>query len=221
MMLGAVTLCLGCTLVGYGQDHVKRDNAEMHRLHNDSTAYIAMLEGSERDSYQKPEKVLEALNLSGSEIVADIGSGSGYFALRLAHGVAESGQVYGVDVNPDMIRHLNRRIRDSGILNLRTVLAPPDDPLLPSASLDLVFICDTWHHIQDRPGYLELLKQALKPGGRVVMIDFKKEPLPIGPGLEHKIASAALIEEMADSGFSIVERHTFLPYQYFLVFAVR
>ena len=140
---------------------------EMHHLHGDPMAYIAALDDPARDAYQKPDEVLKALALRQGEVVADIGSGSGYFTLRFARAVGETGRVYAVDVSPDMVRHLNRRLRDAGIRNVVPVLADPDDPLLPDASVDRFVIVDTWHHVEDQPKYLGLLKRMLKPGGQV------------------------------------------------------
>lgn len=190
----------------------------MHRLHRDPQAYVAMLEDPARDVYQKPGDVLLALALRAGEAVADIGSGSGYFAVRLAAAVGATGRVYAVDVDPDMVRHLNRRLRDAGVDNVRSVLAAFDDPLLPDRSVDRFFICDTWHHIDDQAKYLALMKRMLRPGGEVVMIDFKKEPTPMGPPLAMRISREALVAQMQAAGFRLAAEHTFLPYQYFLVF---
>ena len=202
------------------QDATKRDTHEMHALHRDSKAYIAMLEDPKRDAYQKPHEVITALDLKPGEVIADIGAGSGYFSFRFAHHVGP-GRVYAVDISPDMILHMNRRIRDMGITNLTTVLAPPDDPLLADGSLDRVFICDVWHHIENQGQYLAKLKKMLKPGGQLVMIDFQKRELPVGPPLEMKIAREDLVRQLEQAGFQLSKEHTFLPYQYFLVFSVK
>jgi ubiquinone/menaquinone biosynthesis C-methylase UbiE len=212
------TLALAAALGA--QDTKPRDHEAMHRLHQDPKAYVAMLEDPKRDAYQKPDEVLRALALRPGEIVADIGSGSGYFALRLAAAVGSKGRVYAVDVDSDMVRHLNRRLRDASIANVTTILADPDDPLLADGSIDRFFICDTWHHIDDQTKYLALLKKMLRPGGEVVMIDFKKEETPMGPPLAMRIAGDALVQQMQAAGFRLATEHTFLPYQYFLVFKV-
>lgn len=215
-----LTLALLLTAGGsaFAQDTVPRDEKAMHGLHRDAKAYIAMLEDPARDAYQKPHDVLMALDLKEGETVADIGAGSGYFALRLAAHVGGKGTVWAVDIDPEMIRHLNRRVREKGAWNVRTVLAPPDDPLLPDASVDRFFICDTWHHIENQAGYLALMKRMLRPGGQVIMIDFHKKDLPLGPPLSMKIAREDLIRQMEAAGFRLAREHTFLPYQYFLVF---
>ena len=123
-----------------------------------------------------------------------------------------------MDVSPEMIVHLNRRIRDLGIKNVTTVLCTPDDPLLPDGSIDRVFICDTWHHIEGHPAYLSVLKKILKPGGQIVMIDFKKETTPVGPPPEMRISREDLVREMEQNGFRVVSEQHFLAYQYFVTF---
>ena len=201
------------------QDTVKRDAHEMHRLHKDPKAYIGMLDDPKRDAYQKPHEVLTALNLKPGEVIADIGAGSGYFTFRLAHHVGAKGIIYAVDVSPDMIRHINRRSRELKTNNIVSILADPDDPLLPEQSVNRFFICDVWHHVENQTKYLALMKKMLKPGGAIVMIDFHKKELPLGPPMRMKIAREDLIRQMESSGFRLSKEHTFLPYQYFLTFA--
>ena len=196
-----------------------RDQQDAHRLHKDPAAYIKALEDPKRDAYQKPHEVMQALALKEGEIVADIGAGSGYFTVRLAHHVGAAGRVYAVDVSPDMIRHLHARVRDMRLLNVTPILAPADDPLLPQP-VDRFLIVDVWHHIENQPAYLALMKKLLKDGGQVVMIDFHKRPLPVGPPEGMKIAREDLLAQMKTHGFELVTEHTFLPYQYFLVFRV-
>jgi ubiquinone/menaquinone biosynthesis C-methylase UbiE len=193
----------------------------MHRRHGDATAYAASLDDPARDAYQKPDEVLRALALREGERVADIGAGTGYFALRLARAVGPTGRVYAVDVSPDMVRLLNRRVRDAKLANVVTVLADTDDPLLAEASVDRVVIVNTWHHVDARPKYLEILRRVLKPGGQVVQIDFHKRDLPVGPPAGMKIAREDVVGEMEAAGFRLAAEHSFLPYQYFLVFDVR
>jgi ubiquinone/menaquinone biosynthesis C-methylase UbiE len=200
------------------QDAVKRDEHQMHKLHRDPKAYIGALEDPKRDAYQKPHEVIHALGLKPGEVVADIGAGSGYFTFHLARHVGEKGKVYAVDVSPDMILHINRRIRDAEATNVVSILADPADPLLPDQSVNRFFICDVWHHVENQTKYLSLMKKMLKPGGEIVMIDFHKKELPFGPPLQMKIAREDLIKQMASNGFRLTKEHTFLPYQYFLVF---
>ena len=193
---------------------------EMHKLHQDSKAYIAFLEDPGRDAYQKPHEVVMALGLKEGERIADIGAGSGYFSLRFAQHVGAGGQILAVDINPDMIVHLNQRIRDARLENIRTILALPEDPLLADSSVDRVFICETWHHIENHPQYLARLKKTLKPGGQVIIIDFHKQPTPVGPPPEIRVAREDVLKEFEQSGFRLAKEHSILPYQYFLIFTL-
>jgi ubiquinone/menaquinone biosynthesis C-methylase UbiE len=220
IILTLVGLVLGQALA-VAQNSVLTSTQEMNRLHQDSKAYIARLEDPMRDAYQKPQEVVKALKIEEGEVIADIGAGSGYFAVRLARAVGEKGRVYGVDVNPDMIVHLNRRVRDLNLKNVVTVLCAPEDPLLADGSVDRFLICDTWHHIGGHAKYLALLKRMLKPGGQVIMIDFKKAKTPVGPPMELRIDRVDLVREMEANGFQLAAEHTFLEYQYFLIFKVK
>jgi arsenite methyltransferase len=201
------------------QDTIKRDHHQMHQLHGDSKAYIGMLEDPKRDAYQKPHEVLTALDIKQGEVIADVGAGSGYFTFRLAHHVGDNGKVYAIDVSPDMILHLNRRIRDLKTMNVSSILADPDDPLLPERSVNRFFFSTSWHHIENHAKYLSHIKKMLKPGGEIVMIDFHKKELPVGPPMQMRIAREDLIKQMEGNGFRLAKEHTFLPHQYFLIFA--
>lgn len=203
------------------QDALPRDLHQMHQLHQNPNLYIGALEDPNRDAYQKPHEVLTALGLKPGEVIADIGAGSGYFTFRLSHFVGEKGKIYAVDVSPEMILYINRRIRELKVNNVVSVLADLDDPLLPDRSVNRFFFSDSWHHIENQTKYLSLMKRMLKPGGEVVMIDFHKKELPVGPPPEMRIAREDLIKQMEQNGFRLVKEHTFLPYQYFLIFKPR
>ena len=203
------------------QDATRRAVQQMHRLHSNPESYIGVLEDPSRDAYQKPHEVLSALGLQPGEVIADIGAGSGYFTFRMAHHVGDNGRVYAVDVSPDMILHINRRIRELKVKNVISILADPDDPLLSDATVNRFFFCDSWHHIENQKKYLTLMKRMLKPGGQVVMIDFQKKDMPFGPPLEMKIDREDVIHQMESNGFHLIKEHKILPYQYFLVFAVK
>jgi arsenite methyltransferase len=191
---------------------------QTEKMRQDPKAYIAMLENPQRDAEQKPDEVIAALDLKPGETLADIGAGSGYFSFRLARKVGDSGRVYAVDINSDMILFMNRHIRDKKIKNVTTILSAPDDPLLMDASIHRFFICNTWHHIQNRPRYLALMKKMLKPGGQIIIIDYKKGQSPGGPPPEMRMTRREVIGEMEAGGFKLANDHRFLPYQYFLVF---
>jgi arsenite methyltransferase len=219
-----IFLCLAALLVSQtlaSAQNPPKTMEEMHRLHKDSKAYIAVLEDPARDEYQKPHEVVMSLGLKEGETIADIGAGSGYFAFRFSRHVGKNGRVYAIDINPDMVVYMNRRIRDMKVKNMVTVLSAPDDPLLMDGSVDRFFICETWHHIQNQTQYLALMKKMLKPGGQVIMIDFQKRDLPVGPPNEMKIAREDIIKQMQVAGFQLEKENSFLPYHYFLIFSIK
>ncbi len=189
-----------------------------HHPPQDVRSYIKALENPSRDEWQQPEKVMATLALKPGQSVADLGSGSGYFTLRLARAVGPSGKVYGVDMSCEMLDNLAKQARTENLTNIQPLLAETHDPRRPPASVDMIFICDTLHHIPDRASYYPLLMHALKPGGRLVNIDFHKRPLPVGPPVEMKIPKTEMVREAQAAGFHLVQQYDFLKYQYFLVF---
>lgn len=193
--------------------------AHQHHPPESSSEYIRSLEDPGREEWQKPAEVLGSLALKPGESVADIGAGSGYFTLRFAAAVGPTGKVYAVDIDGEMLAHIEARAKDEQVSNIQGVLADPHDPKLPPASVDLIFICDTLHHISERAKYYPLLARALKPGGRLVNIDFqKKREITLGPPFAMRIDRQDMIKEAEAGGFHLVKEYSFLPYQYFLVF---
>jgi SAM-dependent methyltransferase len=185
-----------------------------HQQHPPQSAaeYAQVLDDPDRDGWQKPHEVIQALKLTGQETVADIGSGTGYFANRLAR---HTRRVFAVDIDARLLEISLK----SAPGNVTPVLASPDNPRLPEGASDLIFFCDVLHHIENRGAYLEKVKLALKPGGRVVVIDFQKRKLEIGPPPEMKIDRADMVKEFEKAGFRLIEEQGFLPYQYFVVFS--
>ena len=186
-----------------------------HHVPRSAEEYAKVLDDPKRDKWQKPHEVVMALDLQPADTVADIGAGSGYFAIRFAR---HAGKVLAVDIEPKLLDIVARRADQLKVGNVETVLASPDDPHLAAESVDLIFICDVIHHIEKRPAYYQLLTRALKPGGRLAIVDFHKRKLPVGPRPEMKIARETLVAEVQAGGFRLAREHTFLPYQYFLVF---
>jgi ubiquinone/menaquinone biosynthesis C-methylase UbiE len=193
--------------------------AHDHRF-NDIDQAVKMFEGDERDAWQKPDEVVRQLQLRSGEVVADIGAGTGYFTRRFAAAVGPQGKAVGLDIESTMVTHINEEAQKRGLTNLSARQVSPHDPQLAPQSVDVVFLCDTYHHLQDRIAYARLLAPALKPGGRVVIVDFQKRPLPLGPPMEWKLAPETVTEEFRQAGFQLARSVEFLPYQYFLEFTV-
>ncbi len=168
-----------------------------------------------RDEWQKPHEVIQALGLAPNSVVADIGSGTGYFSVRLAHFVPK-GRVYGVDTEPDMIKYLKDRIKRDGLSNVISLAGKLNDPQLPTR-VDLILMVDVFHHISNRDHYFKTLKHYLKPGGRIALIDFT-ETSPMGPPVEERIAPARVKSELIEAGYEVAAEHAFLPNQFFLIF---
>jgi len=146
-----------------------------------------------------------------------VGAGTGYFARRFAAAVGPTGKVLALDIEPEMLEELRRRAPDA--TNIETRRAEPADPGLAPASVDVVFICDTGHHLHDRVRYYGKLRRALRRGGRLVLVDFYKRPLPVGPPVQEKLSRAETQREAEAAGFRLRASHTFLTHQYFLEFA--
>jgi SAM-dependent methyltransferase len=148
-------------------------------------------------------------------VIADIGAGTGYFAVRLANMVPK-GRVYGVDIEPDMVRYLAERAKRERRENLIALAGTPEDARLPEKA-DLILLVDVFHHIEERDRYLRKLRSSLKPGGRIAIIDFRPDS-PEGPPAAVRVAPERVKAELKGAGYSLVQEHGFLPRQYFLVF---
>jgi len=177
--------------------------------------WAKVFDDPERDAWQKPHEVIRALAPKPDEVIADIGSGTGYFAVRFAHMVPK-GRVYGVDTEPDMVKYLAERAAREGLGNLTAVAGAADDPRLPEKA-DLVILVDVYHHVEDRERYFGRLRDSLKPGGRVAIIDFRMNS-PDGPPKAARVAPSRVKFEMKQAGYALDREHGFLPKQYFLVF---
>jgi len=171
-----------------------------------------------RDAWQKPHEVITALSPAPDWVVADIGSGTGYFSARLAHFVPK-GRVYGVDTEPEMVKYLAERAKREGLANLVSIAGSPGDAKLP-ANVDLVLMVDVYHHISDREAYFRKLRGSLKAGARLAIIDFRQDA-PDGPPKRERIPPAQVQAELTRAGFLLSKEHDFLPKQFFLVFAAK
>jgi cyclopropane fatty-acyl-phospholipid synthase-like methyltransferase len=195
-------------------EHHDSDGA-FHRRFDDAEKWVKEFDNPERDAWQKPEEVLDALKLEPGARVADIGAGTGYFAIRMAKRIP-AGKVYAADVEPDMVRYLGERALREHLTNLIPVQAEAGAANLPEPA-DLILVVDTYHHIGHRVQYFAKLRASLRPSGRLVIVDFTAES-PIGPPLQHRIPPEKVAEELKAAGYVALETHKFLPKQYFLVF---
>jgi cyclopropane fatty-acyl-phospholipid synthase-like methyltransferase len=186
-----------------------------HRF-EDADKWSEVFDDPKRDSWQKPHEVIQALALKPDAVIADIGAGTGYFSVRLAR-MLPKGKVYAVDLEPDMVRHLEARAKREQLANVHAVQAAPDDARLPQ-KVDLVLLVDTYHHVGDRPRYFSQLKASLAPDGRVAIIDFTLDS-ELGPPPRARIEPEQVKKEFARAGYKLADEHLFLPNQYFLVFS--
>ncbi|MBU8900161.1 SAM-dependent methyltransferase [Corallococcus sp. H22C18031201] len=215
-LLGGTLLLGACTHPHHAE---QAHGSQMPHRFEDANAWAARFDDPARDAWQQPDAVVTALALPGDAKVADVGSATGYFSVRLARAVPQ-GRVYGVDIEPDMARYLGARAEREGLTNLTPVVATPDDPKLP-APVDLVLVVDTYHHISDRPAYFRhLAEHGLSAQGRLAIIDYRLDSSR-GPPAEHKLAPDAVRAELESAGYQQVRSFDFLPEQYFLVFSRR
>ena len=179
-----------------------------------------LYEGFGRDGWQHREEVIQALNLKDGQLVADLGSGSGYFTFLLAKAVGPGGKVYAVDVDPGMNDYVASRAREEGYANIEVILAKLDDPLLPESGVDLIFNCIAYHHLEDRVSYFKNAGKYLRPGGRIAIIDFNDKAW-LEKLIGHWTDQNIIVQELPQAGYSLERELTFLPKQGFLIFTKR
>lgn len=179
---------------------------------------LGLLEGPDRDAWQQPGRIMDALGIGDGSTVADLGAGGGWFTVRIARRVGPNGLVYAEDVQRQMIESIDRRVRREGFRNVRTVLGTYTDPKLPAESCDAVLIVDAYHEVEDRVGLLRNVRAALTPNGRLGIVDFKGDGGGPGPDLDERVDPAVVIADAERAGLRVIARETFLPYQYLLIF---
>ncbi|MFH0974394.1 MAG: class I SAM-dependent methyltransferase [Spirochaetota bacterium] len=179
--------------------------------------YIDFLERKDRTAWQKPDLVISSMGLKGSESIADIGAGSGYFTFRFASAL-QKGRVIAIDAEPDMIRHIHHKSMMTGIKNIQVILASYDNPRVPK-DIDIVFICDVLHHVKNRTEWLMKLNTEMRKGSKLVLIEFKEGNLPEGPPKKMKIPGKEMLSIVTEAGFKLVKQNNdLLPYQYYYEF---
>jgi arsenite methyltransferase len=178
----------------------------------------ALYSGFGRDRWQKPEQVIAALGLEQGDRVADLGSGGGYFTFRLARAVGPSGVVFAVDRDRALLEAIERRATKEGQGNIRTVDAAVDDPALPEL-VQLVFVSNAYHHLKDRVDYFRRASRYLAPGGRIAILEGKREGL-MARLFGHATSPATIRAEMRSAGYRVADTHELLPRESFFVFSL-
>jgi len=195
-----------------GADHMQ------HRF-DDPERYAKGFDDPARDAWQMPDRVIAALALKPGDRVADVGAGTGYFSTRLAKAPSQP-SVFAVDIEPKMVGYLTQRATREGLANMRAVQASATSPQLPDP-VDVVLVVDTFHHIGNRAAYFAGVRASLRPGGRVAIIDFRKDAPGEGPPAHFRFTPDQISAEMAAAGYVLEASHDFLPRQHFLVYRAR
>lgn len=178
---------------------------------------LGQLEGPDRNAWQQPDQVMDALGITEGTRVADVGAGGGWFTVRLARRVGSSGQVFAEDIQPQMIDSIARRVSREGLGNVETVIGTSDDPKLPS-ELDAVLIVDTYPELTEPVTLLSHVAASLAPKGRLGIIDFRLDGVGPGPPLDERVEPGEIIADAQAAGLELLSREDFLTYQFLLIF---
>ena len=186
-----------------------------------SVAGAEWLERAERQQEEDPARALRILAVQPGQFVADVGAGSGYYTVRLSQLVGPKGKVYANDLQPGMLQILRSRLERERIANVETVLGTVDDPKLPSGALDMILMVDVYHEFSEPQAMLRRMREALKPTGRLILLEYRAEDprVPIRP--EHKMSVAQAKLEVEAEGFSLATVNEELPWQHVLIFTRR
>jgi ubiquinone/menaquinone biosynthesis C-methylase UbiE len=209
---------IGCT------NHQRQHTFEQHtpatqERFTDIDVWVKRFEDPERDKWQKPAEVVKAMNLRPGDVVVDIGAGTGYFTRHIAVAVGPSGKAIGLDIEPGMVEYMKEDAKRLNLSNYEARIVKTDDPELAPDSVDVIFLCDTYHHIENRVEYFRNVSSSLKTGGRIVVVDFIKDT-DFGPPRNHKMAQKVVIEELQEAGYRLIKSHDLLEHQYFLEFGM-
>jgi arsenite methyltransferase len=171
------------------------------------------------DPRYQPDKIMDALALQRRQVVADIGSGGGYFSLRFAHAVGKEGRVYAVDTNPKLLAFVRQSAIDKGLDNVETRLIEGDDLPLPQKTFDLIFLRNVCHHLSHRVKYFTNIQNVLKPEGKIAIIEYTRSGV-FRRLFQHYVPQETIITEMNEAGYQMQNAFNFLPDQSFTIFIV-
>lgn len=194
------------------------DDATIRHPFDDAQRWAKVFDDPGRDAWQKPNEVIAAMTIRPGMMVADLGAGTGYFTAYLSRAVGPEGTVLAIDPEPDMVKYLGQRAHKDGLGNVLPVLGLFEDPFLPHGRVDRVLVVDTYHHIDNRLDYFGHMRGDMAPRGRLVVVDFHKRPLPVGPPPEHKLERDTVVYELEHAGWHLAGELKSLPYQYVLIF---
>jgi ubiquinone/menaquinone biosynthesis C-methylase UbiE len=175
------------------------------------------LDRPEREREEAPSKAIAALGLKRGNVVADIGAGSGYYTVRLAEAVGPTGRVVATDLQPGMLAIIKARLAREKVSNVELVQGRADDPVLPAQTFDLLLMVDVYHELATPQVFVRKLKEALKPNGRLVLIEFRREDPRVPIREEHKMSVSQVREELGADGFRIDRVIDVLPWQHIIV----
>ena len=178
---------------------------------------LGLLEGPDREVWQRPDQVMDALRIADGSVVADLGAGSGWFTIRLARRVGPNGKVYAEDVQREMIDAIDRRRKREGLRNVQPVLGMQRDPQLPPGKLDAALIVDSYYEMEEPVVLLRNLARSLKPNGRIGIVNYSKAGFGPGPPMHERVDPSIVIADAEAAGLRVVARPEFLPFQYMLV----
>lgn len=186
-----------------------------------SLSVHAISQGYGRDSWQKPDEVVKSLKLKPGDVIADIGAGRGYFTRLFAQAVNPGGQAVGLEITSYNVDAMKRDADQLGLDTYKAVLVESDDPGFEPQSMDVVFLCNAYHHLSNRVNYFKKVSGGLKKDGRVVIVDFYNRRMDVGPPPSHTLAKKVVLEEMKNAGYQLLSDRDFLEYQYYLEFGLK
>lgn len=219
-ILAAVAIAFS-PLAGFAQDVSVKPGINDAFRNPDVAEWVTKFEGESRETYQKRREIVAACELKPGMTVADVGAGTGLYTRLFAQAVGKQGTVYAVDISPKFLEHIDASARTLGIDNVKTVRGTDVSAELPDASADVVFLCDTYHHFEFPARMMRSIHKALKPGGRVIVIDFARIPGKSSEWvMDHVRAGQELVEqEIAECGFrKTAEVKGLLQENYLIVF---
>jgi ubiquinone/menaquinone biosynthesis C-methylase UbiE len=214
--LAFIFICCSLTVPSIAQEDAfdKREPAQVMSFHG-----AGWLERASREEEEHSSEVIAFMKLENGDVVADIGCGTGYFGRRIAKEVAPDGKVYGVDIQPEMLEMLKEFCEKEDIDNLEPVLGTETDPKLPKGELDWMILVDVYHEFQQPEPMLAKMREALKPDGRVALLEYRLHGETASHiKLEHRMSVEQVLAEWNAAGFELVDLQEFLPSQHFFIF---